>query len=89
MQSWPEGFGRLVKRKRSKRVAVSAERAAVAGLFLMRGQIFSIVFQKYRRGNSKRQHMAHRNLGKLCKVSVDATLEAFMCRCKCTSRHVC
>ena len=46
---------------------------------LMGGRIIFIVYQEYRRDHSKTEHMAHANLGKLGKVLVDATLEAFMC----------
>ena len=74
-----EALGRVVKGETSRRVAVAAEKAAMAGSLLTGRQILFMVYQEYRRDDSKTDHVAHANLEKLGTVSVDTALEAFMC----------
>ena len=73
-----EALGRVVKGETSRRVAIAAEKAALAGSLLTGRQILFMVYQEYRRDDSKTDHVAYANLEKLGSVSVDTALDAFM-----------
>ena len=73
-----EALGRVVKGETSRRVAIASEKAALEGSLLTGRQILFMVYQEYRRDDSKTDHVAHANLEKLGSVTVDAALEAFM-----------
>ena len=73
-----EALGRVVKGEMSRRVAIDAEKAALAGSLLTGRQILFMVYQEYRRDDSKTDHVAYSNLEELGSVSADTTHEAFM-----------
>ena len=73
-----EALGRVVKGETSRRVAIAAEKAALAGSLRTGRQILFMVYQEYRRDDSKTDHVAYANLEKLGSVSVDTALDAFM-----------
>ena len=67
-----EALGRVVKGATSRRVAIASEKAALEGTLLTGRQILFMVYQEYRRDDSKTDHVAHANLEKLGSVTVDS-----------------
>ena len=60
-----EALGRVVKGEASRRDAFASEKAALEGTLLTERQILFMVYQEYRRDDSKTDHVAHANLEKL------------------------
>ena len=73
-----EALGRVVKGETARRVAIASEKAALEGSLLTGRQILFMVYQEFKRDESKTDHVAYGNLERLGSVTADAALEGFM-----------
>ena len=73
-----EALGRVVKGETARRIAIASERAALQGTLFTGRQVLYLVYQEFKRDETKTDHVAYGNLERLGSVTADAALEGFM-----------
>ena len=73
-----EALGRVVKGETARRIAIASEKAALQGTLLTGRQVLYLVYQEFKRDETKTDHVAHGNHERLGSGTGDAAREGFM-----------